>query len=114
MEKSEIRLHAFGRACHLVVENSSGRGEELLVLCQDEMSRLESKFSSYHPESVISRINQAAGNGSCTPLDAESRSLFQYVDALWEESKHIFDPTIRILHNCYVSNGILLASTDQF
>ena len=113
MKKSEIRLHAFGRACHLVIEDSEGRGDELLTLCQEEMSRLEHKFSSYHPESVISRLNQAAGTGSFVPLDAESRSLFEYVGALWDESKHIFDPTTRILQNCYDDKGQLLASTKQ-
>lgn len=113
MEKSEIRLHAFGRACHLVVDNRDGRGAELLLLCQEEIKRLENKFSSYLPDSITSRINQTAGTGFFVPLDAEARSLFHYVDALWQESKHIFDPTTRILHDCYSNGGNLLASQPQ-
>ncbi len=113
MEISEVRLHAFGRSCHIVVDNRDGRGADLLHLCQDELIRLESKFSSYVPESIISQINQAAGTGFVVPLDAEARSLFSYVDALWHESKHIFDPTTRILQNCYDSAGNLLASRNQ-
>jgi thiamine biosynthesis lipoprotein len=74
---------------------------------------LEQKFSSYHPESITSRINQTAGTGYFVPLDAEARSLFHFVDALWEESKHIFDPTTRILQDCYTSTGVLCASQDQ-
>ena len=103
-------MHAFGSPCHLVVENSTDRGDELLSLCQNELRRLEDKFSSYEPDSVISRINQAAGTGAYIPLDAESRSLFHYVGALWDESKHIFDPTTRLLKNCYDGDGQLLAS----
>lgn len=113
MDKSEIRLHAFGRACHLVVDNSNGRGTELLYLCQDELKRIEDKFSAYLPDSITSRINQSAGTGCFVPLDAEARSLFHYVDALWHESKHIFDPTTRVLQDCYNSAGKLLASRNQ-
>ncbi len=113
MKKSEVRLHAFGRACHLVVDNEDGRGTELLHLCQDELKRLENKFSSYLPDSITSLINQSAGTGYSVSLDAEARSLFFYIDALWQESKHIFDPTTRILQSCYDNTGKLLASRDQ-
>ncbi len=109
MDKSEIRLQAFGRSCHIVVDNTDGQGKELLYLCQEELTRLEDKFSSYLPDSITSRINQTAGTGYFVPLDAEARSLFKYIDALWLESKHIFDPTTRILQDCYNSTGNLIA-----
>ena len=112
-EKSECRLHAFGGSCHLVVNNSADRGAEFLQLAQDEIRRLEIKFSSFEPESTISRMNREAGTGSFTPLDAEVRSLFHYVAALWDESKHMFDPTTRLLQNCYDDKGRLLASAEQ-
>jgi thiamine biosynthesis lipoprotein len=110
---NEIRLHAFGRACHVVIEGSDGTGDELLALCQDELARLEQKFSSYLPNSITSQINECAGSGSYVALDAETQSLFQYVDALWNESKHIFDPTTRIIQECFSNEGDLLASQDQ-
>ena len=113
MAKSEIRLHAFGRPCHLVIDNSDDRGEELLSLCQEELLRLEEKFSAYSYDSIISRLNQGAGTGCTVPLDAESRSLFSYVKVLWEESKHLFDPTTLVLQDCYDASGALLASQDQ-
>ena len=82
----EVRLRTFGKACHLVVDDSDGQGTQLLSMCQAELTRLENKFSSYLPDSITSHINQSAGTGSFTPLDTEARSLFQYVDALWSES----------------------------
>lgn len=106
-------MHAFGRTCRLVIDNSDGRGTDLLHLCREELGRLENKFSSYLPGSITTRINESAGTGYCVPLDAESRSLFQYIDALWQESKHIFDPTTRILQHCYSKSGTLLASQNQ-
>ena len=113
VEKSENRLHAFGSSCHLVVNNGIDRGREMLALAEVELRRLEKKFSSYEPQSIISRINQEAGTGAITPLDEESRSLFNYVSVLWQESKHLFDPTTRLLLDCYDSQGRLLASEDQ-
>ena len=112
-EKSESRITTLGSSCHLVVDNDTGRGKELLSLAQEEILRVEGKFSAYKPESIVSRINQEAGTGSLAPLDAETRSLFQYVAALREESKNLFDPTTRLLQNCYSEEGRLLASQAQ-
>lgn len=113
IDKSEERIHTFGSSCHLVVDNSTDRGPALLAAAKEELLRLERKFSAYHPQSIISRINQDAGTGSITPLDAEARSLFHYVAALWEESNHLFDPSTRLLENCYTDQGALLASENQ-
>ena len=113
MEISEIRLNAFGNACHLVIADNDDRGEELLSLCQQELSRLEQKFCSYQFESITSRINQGAGTGCAVPLDAETRSLFSFVSALWMESNHLFDPTTRIIQDCYDTSGNLSASHEQ-
>jgi thiamine biosynthesis lipoprotein len=111
--KSELRVRVFGKGCHLVVENQDGQGDELLSLCEAELTRLENKFCSSVPESITSQINQSAGTGCFIPLDAEARSLFDFVDALWGESKRQFDPTIRILQECYDEGGQLLASAGQ-
>jgi thiamine biosynthesis lipoprotein len=112
-EKSEVRLQAFGSSCHLVVDNSTDDGDKLLSIARDELSRLESKFSAYHPDSIVTQINQQAGTGCATPLDPEACSLLQYVSALWDESKHLFDPTTRLLQECYDADGRLRASPLQ-
>lgn len=113
MQKSEVRKHAFGKACHLVVDNLTGRGPELLELCEAEIRRLEQKFGTFHRDSVISRINQGAGTGVFTPLDPEALSLLKFVSALWTKSMHVFDPTTRVLRECYNTDGSLRASQDQ-
>jgi thiamine biosynthesis lipoprotein len=111
--KSKIRLHAFGSSCHIVIDDSRGNGTDLLQIAQEELRRIELKFSSYLPDSTISQINQAAGTGAYIALDEEARSLFHYASALWEQSKHLFDPTTRILQDCYDSSGKLHATKDQ-
>jgi len=113
VDRSETRLQAFGRACHLIIDDSDGRGNELMALCQTELTRLEHKFSSYHPDSITSLINQLAGTGQRIPIDTETRSLFAFIKALWEESKHIFDPTTCVLQGLYHNDGAMHASHDQ-
>jgi FAD:protein FMN transferase len=107
--KSEARLHVFGSACHLVI----GGGNELLDAARNELLRLEQKFSSYNPESIICSINQCAGTGSYTPLDAETRSLLEYVTALWDRSNHVFDPCTCLLQSCFAPDGKPQASRKQ-
>jgi thiamine biosynthesis lipoprotein len=109
MERLNTRLHVFGSACHLVVSGDS----QLLAQATTELQRLERKFCYYQPDSVINALNQNAGTGIFTPLDAESRSLFDYTAALWDQSHHIFDPSTRPLQNCYNKDGRLLASKQQ-
>lgn len=110
---ADKRLHAFGRSCHLIIHSGRGSADELAALAQDELDRLESKFSSFKSESIISRINQSAGTGVYTQLDAEARSLFAYATTLWRESNHLFDPSTRLLGNCYTDDGRLCASDAQ-
>ena len=110
---AKTRLHTFGRSCHLVITGPYNNCDEMVAMARDELVRLEEKFSSYRDTSVISRINQAAGTGSFSPLDAEGRSLFNYASTLWEQSKHLFDPTIRLLQNCYNDEGELRSTEAQ-
>jgi len=112
-EVSEARLQAFGQICRLVIDNSDGQASDLHAICSEELQRLEKKFSSFQPESLISRINDCAGTGAFVPLDPEASSLFDFVSALWAKSNHLFDPTTRVLQNCYANDGRLRASVDQ-
>ena len=107
------RLHCFGSSCQLTVSATPVEAEALIDLAIAELARVEAKFSVFDPQSVISQVNQAAGTGSVTALDAEARSLFDFVAALWVESNHLFDPTTRLLQDCYDDNGKLKATQEQ-
>lgn len=111
--KIEKRLHVFGSSCHLLVAVRQADGEQMLELAQAEFGRLEAKFASFAPDSIINTINQASGTGAFIPLDAETRSLFTYVTALWDQSNHLFDPTTAVLLDCYSPQGKLRATTQQ-
>ncbi len=56
----------------------------------DEIDRVEIKYSRYRPESLISRINTAAG-GAPVACDAETEGLLDYAHALHAQSAGRFD-----------------------
>ena len=107
------RITCFGNSCQLAIQALPGEADQLMDIAIRELTRLESKFSAFLPESLISRINQSAGTGCFTPLDAEARSLFDFTTALWEESSHLFDPSTRLLQHCYDEQGQLKATDTQ-
>jgi len=52
----------------------------------------EAKYSRFRPDSLISRINAAAGQG-WTEVDAEAEQLFQLCDTLHFMTQGVLDPT---------------------
>jgi thiamine biosynthesis lipoprotein len=65
-----------------------------------EIQRIEAKYSRYRPESVLSRINAAAGRDR-VEIDEETRSLLGYADACWRESGGLFDATSGVLRRAW-------------
>jgi thiamine biosynthesis lipoprotein len=100
-DRSELRVRAFGTNCHLVVGNHNAEGAPCLNLAQAEILRIEEKFCSYQPGSMIARLNSAAGGPESVSLDAESHSLIQYAQDLWDESNHLLDPTLETMQQLY-------------
>ena len=67
----------------------------------DEVVRLERKYSRYKPDSVISRINSSAGSGVAVSIDEEAARLFDYADALYQQSDGLFDITSGVLREVW-------------
>ncbi|MYM68410.1 FAD:protein FMN transferase [Pseudoduganella sp. FT55W] len=65
-----------------------------------EVRRIEAKFSRYRPDSVISRINAAAG-GAALVCDEETASLLAYADTLFQASGGLFDITAGVLRQAW-------------
>jgi thiamine biosynthesis lipoprotein len=97
----ESRFRVFGQPCHLVINSEEEGSKEILVAAEQEFRRIEAKFDSFIPESLIGQINRRAGTAQSTALDAESRSLLQHVQVLWEESNHLYDPSTYSLQKLY-------------
>lgn len=72
----------------------------LAALAIAEVRRIEAKYSRYRAESIVSRINAAAG-GAPVAIDAETAKLLDYVDACFRQSRGRFDPTSGVLRRAW-------------
>jgi thiamine biosynthesis lipoprotein len=65
-----------------------------------EVRRIETKYSRYRPDSIVSRINAAAGN-EVVDCDSETGALMAYADALYGASEGLFDITSGVLRRAW-------------
>ncbi len=65
-----------------------------------EVRRIEQKYSRYRTDSVISRINHAAG-ARAVQIDAETAALLNYGAACFKQSNGLFDLTSGVLRRCW-------------
>ena len=72
----------------------------LAAFAIDEVKRIEAKYSRYRPDTVVSRINAAAGR-DWIECDDETLDLFAYADALFAASGGRFDITSGVLRRAW-------------
>ncbi|WP_322993536.1 FAD:protein FMN transferase [Limnohabitans sp.] len=66
----------------------------------DEVLRVERTFSRYRPDSIVSRINAAAG-ADWVDCDAETLSLLDFADHMHQQSGGVFDITSGVLRQAW-------------
>lgn len=97
MEIFRFGFDSMGCSCEILVA-SSDRNQAMSAVnpAIQEIKRIEQKYSRYHPESVISQINGAAGKCS-VECDDETMFLLSYAGKLFEQSEGLFDVTSGVL-----------------
>ncbi len=80
---------------------SAARAQTLATLAIHEVRRIETKYSRYRPDSVVSRINAAAGSGAAIPIDAETAQLLAFAGQLHALSDGLFDATSGVLRQVW-------------
>lgn len=87
--------------CHIVVE---AEDEALMHAATHaaiaEVQRIETAYSRYRPDSLLSSINRAAGREAVV-VDAEMWGLLQFADRLWRLSDGLFDITSGVLRRVW-------------
>jgi FAD:protein FMN transferase len=78
----------------------------------DEVARIEAKYSRYRPDSVVSRINEAAG-GDPVPIDAETWKLLAFADACFRQSEGSFDATSGVLRRAWRFDEARVPSKEE-
>ena len=65
-----------------------------------EVQRIEAKYSRYRSDSIVARINAAAG-GAAVPCDDETWSLLEFAQSLYQSSDGLFDISSGVLRTVW-------------
>lgn len=74
--------------------------EAAFALAAAELKRIEALWSRYRPDSIVSRINAAAG-GTAVAVDDETALLLDYAAQAWQVSGGLFDITSGVLRQVW-------------
>lgn len=93
----EIRFQAMASGCSVLL---AAPDQALAQHAIAEVRRIELKYSRYRPDSIVSRINQAAGR-DWVELDGETDGLLDYADSLYRISAGRFDISTGVLRRAW-------------
>jgi len=114
MQRFEHHFTAMGGPCRIHVDCPSERAAlDALAAAEEEVHRLEHKYSRYLSDSLTSQINRGAGTGKATPIDTETSRLLDYANTLWEQSEGLFDLTSGVLRRAWDFKSGQLPSQSQ-
>lgn len=101
MYQATHTFKAMGSPCSLHLFHASKPVlEQAIHQAEQEVKRLEKKYSRFLNDSVLSRINQSAGVKSHV-VDAETAGLLNYAALCFEQSDGLFDITSGALHQVW-------------
>lgn len=101
----EFAFEAMGGPCALRLPSLDGGGDakaraDAAREAIAEVRRIEAKYSRYRPDSVVSRVNAAAG-GPPVRIDPETAQLLEFADNLYRVSGGLFDITSGVLRRAW-------------
>ncbi|MCF2948452.1 FAD:protein FMN transferase [Paraglaciecola aquimarina] len=87
--------------------------EDLIAKSLELVNRLEDTYSRFKPESLLSKVNSAAGSDATFPLDDECWQLFNYADSAYKISDGLFDVTSGVLRQVWDFKSNKLPPIDK-
>lgn len=102
MEIFRFPFKAMGSVCEIVIADSEHSMAQMKAAqAAQEVLRIEKKYSRYQTDSIVSKINAAAGKHGIE-CDPETWEMLNYADQLYQMSEGLFD----------ISSGILRKAWD--
>lgn len=93
---------AMASPCELCVYAAdAAQAPRAMAAAEAEVRRIEAKYSRYRDDSVVSRINAAAGDGAAVEVDPETAGLLDYAATVHAESEGLFDITSGVLRRVW-------------
>lgn len=109
-----FEFSAMGTVCRLrLCAPSPSAATRAVERAVAEVRRLETKYSRYRDDSIVSRINAAAGSGEPVPVDAETAALLGFAAQLYQHSDGLFDITSGVLRRAWRFSSGQLPSEDE-
>lgn len=98
----DFPFHALGGPCLLkLYAADEAQLQGAAAAAQAEVLRIETKYSRYRGDSVVSRINASAGDARGIEVDEETSALLDYAAAAYTQSEGLFDPTSGVLRRAW-------------
>ncbi|HVT34014.1 MAG TPA: FAD:protein FMN transferase [Nevskiaceae bacterium] len=95
-------FHAMGGPCEArVYGRDATHARAAAQAAQDEVLRLERKYTRYRDDSLTSAINRSAGDARGIEVDDETAALLDYADTAWQQSEGAFDITSGVLRRAW-------------
>lgn len=114
MQELGFEFKAMGSPCQLrLVGGSEAALQAAGVIAIAEVRRIEQRYSRYREDSLVSRINAAAGTGRTIEVDAETAALFDFAAQLHAESAGRFDITSGVLRRAWQWGGSRVPSAAE-
>lgn len=105
MQLHRHHFAAMGGPCELQVGlPDPGQAARVLAAAEQEVRRIEWKYSRYRAESLVSQINAQAGK-DWTACDDETLHLLEVADQLHQNSQGLFDATSGVLRRAWRFDG---------
>lgn len=101
MPLHRLPFKAMASTCEVVLEaDTEPTAHRLAAAAIAEVQRIEHHYSRYRADSIVARINAAAGRDSVS-CDAETLSLLQFADQMYQQSGGLFDITSGVLRRVW-------------
>jgi len=103
-----LPFRAMASTCEVVLEaDHADDAQQLASAAMQEVQRIERSYSRYLQDSIVARINAAAGH-DWVQCDAETLSLLQFADQMHRQSGGLFDITSGVLRRAWNFAGQIL------
>jgi thiamine biosynthesis lipoprotein len=89
-----VSFKAMGTACAIQFRcEDQKRALKFLAEALDWLGRFEAKFSRFRPDSMVTKMNNAAGR-EWVPIDAEMEQMLDMAEAMHKLTGGLLDPTL--------------------
>jgi len=92
------------------IDSNKDDVQRVAQAAEEEVRRIETKYSRFRPDSILSKINSS--DGQKTTIDAETHYLLNYSSVAFELSDGLFDITAGVLSKLWDFRNSIIPSPE--